>query len=422
MSLSSSLKFLIWAFFLGLFQLETNAFFNPFQLAIPSGLLEDAQLNTIQLISKYGYPAENYTVQSDDGYLLGLFRIARPGALPVLLVHGLLDSSDTWVMMGPASSLGYMLYEQGYDVWMANVRGNTYSKRHVRYSAEDSDFWNFSFHEMGVFDLPAIIDFVLMQSGFGQLHYIGHSQGSTIFWILASERPKYMEKIVMMQALAPVAFLTHCRSPIVNLVASQNTAVASFLSAAGYNEFLPGNSVIDQFKRFACRDIISSSVCQSLFFTLFGFDGQQVNQTMLPIVVGHTPAGASMRQMHHYGQLRNSGKFQQFDYGLLNFLHYGSLSPPPYELEKVKAKVAIYSAKNDWLAPPEDVDMLFNRLPNVVEKYLVPNENFNHFDLVWGRDAKRILWYRMLRVMQSVVPYSFHNDIDGITTVFVNRF
>jgi len=119
-----------------------------------------------------------------------------------------------------------MLYEQGYDVWMANVRGNTYSKRHVRYSAEDSDFWNFSFHEMGIFDLPAIIDFILMQSGFGQLHYIGHSQGSTIFWILASERPEYMEKIVMMQALAPVAFLSHCRSPIVNLLASQDTAVA----------------------------------------------------------------------------------------------------------------------------------------------------------------------------------------------------
>jgi len=84
--------------------------------------------------------------------------------------------------------------------------------------------------------------------------------------------------------------------------------------------------------------------------------------------------------------------------------------------------VAIYYAKNDWIAPPEDVDMLFNRLPNVVEKYLVPNENFNHFDLVWGRDAKRILWNRMLGVMQSVVPYSSYNDGDSITTVFVNRF
>lgn len=47
MSLSSSSKFLIWTFFLGLFQLEANAFFNPFQLAIPSAVLEDAHLNTV---------------------------------------------------------------------------------------------------------------------------------------------------------------------------------------------------------------------------------------------------------------------------------------------------------------------------------------------------------------------------------------
>lgn len=58
------------------------------------------------LIKKYGYPAENHSVTTDDGYILTVHRIARHGATPVLLVHGLLDSSATWVMMGPNKGLG----------------------------------------------------------------------------------------------------------------------------------------------------------------------------------------------------------------------------------------------------------------------------------------------------------------------------
>lgn len=106
--------------------------------------------------------------------------------------------------------LAYLLYEQGYDVWMGNVRGNVYSRDHAPFV---SDFWDFSFHEMGVYDLPAFIDFTLEQTGFDKLHYIGHSQGTTSFWILGSEHPDYMEKIILMQALAPVAYLKHTTSP-----------------------------------------------------------------------------------------------------------------------------------------------------------------------------------------------------------------
>uniref|UniRef100_A0A6P4ESW5 Lipase 3 n=1 Tax=Drosophila rhopaloa TaxID=1041015 RepID=A0A6P4ESW5_DRORH len=343
MSLMSTKNFFIVGLFLTFFQLETNAIFNPFQLVIPPNVLEDAELDTFQLISKYGYPAENYTVQTEDGYILGMVRIARPGAIPVLMVHGLLDSSATWVMMGPTKSLGYLLYEQGYDVWMTNVRGNTYSKKHVRYSTLDSEFWNFSFHEMGVYDLPTSIDFVLMQTGFSQLHYVGHSQGAVIFWVLASEKPEYMDKILMMQALAPVAFLTHCRSPIVNFIAARDAAVASYLERLDFNEFLPSNNVINTFKRIVCHDTtISNHICQNLLFIIFGFNREQLNETMIPILVGHTPAGASTKQMHHFGQLRNSRKFQLFDYGLWNLLYYGSLRPPSYKLENVRTKVALY--------------------------------------------------------------------------------
>ena len=72
---------------------------------------------------------------------------------------------------------------------------------------------------MGKYDLPATIDHVLATTHRKQLHYIGHSQGTMTFWVMCSERPSYSNKIMLMQALAPVAFIKHCKSPVVDFLA-----------------------------------------------------------------------------------------------------------------------------------------------------------------------------------------------------------
>lgn len=72
--------------------------------------------------------------------------------------------------------LGYVLSDLGYDVWMGNARGNRYSKNHTSLNSDYVEFWDFTFHEMGKYDLPANIDYILANTGYDQLHYIGHSQ------------------------------------------------------------------------------------------------------------------------------------------------------------------------------------------------------------------------------------------------------
>lgn len=59
-----------------------------------------------ELIKAYGYPSEVHEIVTEDGYILEVHRIANPGRQPVLLFHGMLDSSATWVMIGPKHSLG----------------------------------------------------------------------------------------------------------------------------------------------------------------------------------------------------------------------------------------------------------------------------------------------------------------------------
>lgn len=62
---------------------------------------------------------------------------------------------------------------------------------------------------MGMYDAPAMIDYILNYIGQEKLFYIGFSQGTTQFWVLTSLRPEYNEKIKLMSALAPVAYTGH---------------------------------------------------------------------------------------------------------------------------------------------------------------------------------------------------------------------
>lgn len=62
---------------------------------------------------------------------------------------------------------------------------------------------------MGLFDLPATIDYILRQTGHPQLYFVGHSQGTTNLMVLLSEKPEYNKFIVAASLLAPVAYLGH---------------------------------------------------------------------------------------------------------------------------------------------------------------------------------------------------------------------
>ena len=64
----------------------------------------EAKLYFTDYCKFYNYPSEKHHVITDDGYILTLFRIQRKGTIikeggkPILLQHGLLDSSDTWLL------------------------------------------------------------------------------------------------------------------------------------------------------------------------------------------------------------------------------------------------------------------------------------------------------------------------------------
>ena len=91
----------------------------------------------VDLCAMFGYTAEEHLVQTKDGYLLLVHRLAwRKGEEDVrvnrgegsikkrvvYLHHGLLMNSEVWVCLTDAQrALPFVLVEQGFDVWVCSI-------------------------------------------------------------------------------------------------------------------------------------------------------------------------------------------------------------------------------------------------------------------------------------------------------------
>ncbi|KAF4521288.1 hypothetical protein B566_EDAN002292 [Ephemera danica] len=366
----------------------------------------DIDLTTPEMIIRRGYPAEIHYVTTADHYILQMHRIPNPGKPVVFLQHGLLCASSDWVMMGPELGLAYIMFEAGYDVWMGNARGNTYSRNHTFLNPDkDSEFWKFTWHHKGVYDVPAELDYVLGLTGEQQVIYMGHSMGTTMFWIMCSEKPKYNAKIKQMHALAPVAFMGQVESPL-RLMAPFVMEVEWILGMMGMDEFLPSSEFFELMGAALCRDqAMFQIVCSNILFLIAGFDSQQLNETALPVIMDHTPAGASTKTICHYAQEINSWNFEYYDFGYFdNEDMYGNRDPPDYPLEKITAPVYLHWSDNDWLAYPDDVATLYSRLSNGKASIRVPLDAFNHLDFLWAVDVRTLLYDTILALVENPLP------------------
>ncbi|CAL8103706.1 unnamed protein product [Orchesella dallaii] len=371
---------------------------------------EDAKLTVPELIVKYGYPVEIHTVTTSDGYIKEVHRIPygkrcgpAEGKRVIWLQHGLLGDSSNWIVAGPEKGLAYNLADECYDVWMGNYRGNTYSKRHVSLDpvADKEQFWSFSWNEMGLFDLPADFDYVLNATGTDGLYYVGHSMGTTGFWVCMSEHPEYNAKIKLMNAYAPVSYTQHMISPIA-LIAPFSGQVEWLLGMFGLYEFLPSNAFMDFIGQTVChQNSLIKDICSNVLFLVAGFDSDQMDSDLMPTIMGHVPAGASVRSLVHYAQGVMSGVFRKYDFGRATNLEvYGQVNPPEYDISKITAPVALYWGENDWLGVKSDVYRLAEQLPNIQRKYRINHDKYNHLDFLWAKDNVELINQQTIEFMK----------------------
>ena len=77
-------------------------------------------------------------------------------------MHGLLDSSDTFIINEENKALAFVLANRGYDVWLGNNRGNKHGRNHLNISVNDKAFWDFTFEDMAIYDIPAAFAYIFL--------------------------------------------------------------------------------------------------------------------------------------------------------------------------------------------------------------------------------------------------------------------
>jgi len=367
-------------------------------------------LNVSQVIRSEGYPAEEYYAVTPDGFRLNIVRIPygkndpnpKIGGKPVVFMqHGLLDSACTWVMNPPEQSLGYIMADAGFDVYLGNVRGNTWSMENIYLTQDDEDYWNLiDFDNMISQDLPSMIDKALEVSGQKSLIYIGHSQGTLMGFGGFPLNPELTAKVDLFIALAPVAYVSHVDSYLLQIMAELD--VAMWLELFGFEDFLPSNQVIEMLGGTLCNDI--PEACADVIFLLCGWDMGNLNMSRMSFYMEHTPAGTSVRNMVHWTQMVNSGMFEMYDYGKRFNPHYYNTSTPPqyYPQMMTLPPVAFYTGGKDVLADPTDVQLLLNALPTNNKPIIVHDEpSYEHLDFVWGMNAYQLIYPEIVQLAQQ---------------------
>ncbi|XP_030629581.1 lysosomal acid lipase/cholesteryl ester hydrolase isoform X2 [Chanos chanos] len=383
----------------GLAQCRSNAFKNN------KDLDPEVNMNISEIIRRWGYPAEEYEVVTEDGYILSVNRIPhgiktktlQEPKPAVFLQHGLLAAGSNWVTNLPNTSLGFLLADAGFDVWLGNSRGNTWSRKHVKLNPKQTAYWAFSYDEMAKKDLPAVIDFITKTTGQEQIFYVGHSQGTTIAFIAFSTMPELASKIKMFFALAPVATVAFTASPMTKLSVFPENLIWDIF---GRKIFFPQNELIKFFATKFCSKKPLDVLCGNIFFLLCGFDEQNLNMTRTPVYTTHCPAGTSVQNMVHWAQAVKSGKLMAFDYGKAgNMAHYNQSTPPVYNVKDMKVPTALWSGGQDTLADPSDVGVLLTQIPNLV--YHRNIQHWEHLDFIWGLDSPQEMYDDMIKLMHE---------------------
>ncbi|XP_075145576.1 lipase 3-like [Haematobia irritans] len=366
---------------------------------------------TADRIAGHGYPVETHQITTEDGYIITMFRIPYSHKLGnqneyrpiVLLQHGLYSSSDAWMLTGPNDGIGFNLVDAGFDVWFGNARGTTYGRHHKTRSVNHPYFWRFSWHEIGYYDIAAMIDYALATNGQDQksIHYVGHSQGTTVFFTLMSTRPEYNEKIKTAHMMAPVAFIPNMKDKLVTTLAPYLGHHNAYSAIFNDQEFLPHNELFTKLFYNACApEALLHGLCNSIAYMLEGTQGNS-NTSVFPILAETHPAGASTNQVCHYMQEQQSGCFCHYDYGTKKNLDlYGQPTPPDYPVELITSRVHIWYSDNDKWAAVEDVERLAELLPNRVMHHM-EDPTWDHVDFAVHMDAKKYINDPIIEIMQE---------------------
>ncbi|KAF6200511.1 hypothetical protein GE061_004954, partial [Apolygus lucorum] len=295
-----------------------------------------------------------------------------------------------------------ILADKGYDVWLGDLRGNVYSRMHVTLSPEDPQFWDFSFHEHGYYDIPAMVDYIRLNTGHKKIFYVGYSLGGTTFLVMGSARPEYNKKIRASAILAPYIYAPPHLTKVMEIAFRVMASVMRQWRTLRVFEVFPRSNTSLAINQMFCQPKSKfMPLCRQIYDHVFGLSNE-LNENLLLDVFSTFRAGSSAKTLYHCLQVMYSDSLRYYDYETEeNVLKYGKPEPPEYDLAKITSPVSVHYSLQDFFFNTENVERLAKRLPNLIGKFAVSSSSFNHMDFMIGRHARELVYEDVFNIISK---------------------
>ena len=355
-------------------------------------------------ISKLNLNLEEIQVITEDRYVNTIWALTSKDIFnrngkSIIVQHGLLDSSFTWLILED-KSIAKLLCEEGYKVYLPNMRGNQFSKSHLDYDHSlNSKYWDFSFDEMAQYDLPSIVNLIKKRDGVEKVDYMGHSQGTLIFFLAYMNNPDFMEKnINRFIAVGTVPNVNNAEHFLLKLAVLSNID-----SLIPVKNFLTFPTELGQVLMPFCSGK-AKNLCHTIMKICFGGfeDTGRVDYDRLgKNIFMHQPGGTSLQNMKHWLQAFDKKQMTKYDYESIveNLYHYGSVTPPKYDLKKMKQykiKSLIAVSDADPFCNPVDTLEFLLKIEDQSVIEILSLKDYNHIDYLWADSAYEDIYPRVL--------------------------
>lgn len=395
------------------------------------------ELSVSDAIAEAGYPVQKLEVETEDGYLLDLYRIPRPESKEVVVFqHGMMDSAYGWVLKGDESAIAFAAYDRGFDVFLANFRGTPPRRCTERVKT----FWSFTFNELGKYDMRAVMEKIhevktteaaevvgseVPADADYKLRAVGHSLGGAglliyLFDCILRGRDHHLHRMVLLSPagrheydlplLAQIlCLMDRVVGPFLNRLNFGMTVYVSLspllfptlysiltgrhllsLSIFSFFDLRPQGSVLRVGAQKMAVDVSSLPGLKGLFDILcrifFGGD-RSFGDVLAPYWTPYIQSmpGLCWGIVRHGHQIVNARRFLLYDYGTRakNFEHYGQGSPPDVAFEGLDVPIDFVAGRDDGVVPAKCVRLQYEEMrkrgnPVTFEEF----RNFGHLNFI----------------------------------------
>ncbi len=306
---------------------------------------------------------------TEDGFPLTLEHFpaeatAPAKKYPIILCHGFMASRNYFKMNG-SRSLAMQLQQQGYDVWLLDLRGRPDAGSPSLFYGDYT--YNYNMDDYIIRDMDTAISFVLEQTGKSGVNWIGHSMGGMIAYArVGTFKEDRIKNLVTLGS--PFVF----ENPTRNLNTWNSLSMCSFLLPV-----LPMGTMA-RMERYSCISLTPDKYLMNMFWY-----PDNLPEGMLDDMKAHVANNIAIGVADQFADAVETGDVRSED-GKYNYAQ---------NLRRIRIPVMIVGGRRDHLGSPYMLRKIYESLGSEDKTLFIASrsngqhEDYGHTDLFVGIHA-----------------------------------